>query len=171
MRVRLWVFCSACAALLAMYAGSLASVCLRRAVEAEQDIAAPGSVAGVEADNSYCYVCHTNYTAEPFACVHQRSGIGCMACHGSSDTHSADENNITPPDIMYAKARIDSFCDACHLGYTHAQLQTVSTARETCTDCHGKQHQLKVRTRRWDKVTGKLIADDGVRMNASSPKQ
>ena len=31
------------------------------------------------------------------------------------------------------------------------------------TQCHGK-HQIKVRTRVWDKGTGKLISDDGVRM-------
>ena len=35
--------------------------------------------------------------------------------------------------------------------------------RWICTDCHG-QHRMKVRTRVWDKETGKLIKDDGVRM-------
>ncbi len=37
-----------------------------------------------------------------------------------------------------------------------------------CTDCHG-EHRLKVRTRRWDKETGKLVSDDGVRMMEENP--
>jgi hypothetical protein len=32
-----------------------------------------------------------------------------------------------------------------------------------CTDCHG-EHRLTIRTRQWDKNTGKLIEDDKVRM-------
>ena len=33
----------------------------------------------------------------------------------------------------------------------------------SCTDCHG-MHRMAHRTRRWDKITRKLIKDDGVRM-------
>ena len=32
-----------------------------------------------------------------------------------------------------------------------------------CTGCHG-EHRLSHRTRKWDKTTGELIKDDGVRM-------
>ena len=40
---------------------------------------------------------------------------------------------------------------------------TADSERGYCTDCHGS-HRLEVRTRRWDKDTGKLIESDGVSM-------
>ena len=128
------------------------------------------------ADNSFCFVCHANYKKEKLAVGHARAGVGCMRCHGSSDKHSSDEDGLTPPEIMYAKAAINPSCMACH---ARAKIQAVAvhkpvlsaTAAEAkaCTDCHGRRHRLKVRTRRWDKTTGKLIADDGVRMTATAP--
>ena len=33
-----------------------------------------------------------------------------------------------------------------------------------CTECHGENHKMAVRTRKWDKKTRKLLSDDGVRM-------
>ena len=36
--------------------------------------------------------------------------------------------------------------------------------RLVCTECHGENHRMEVRTRKWDKKTRKLISDDGVRM-------
>lgn len=130
------------------------------------------------ADNSYCLVCHANLKNEPLAHKHQRVGVGCRTCHGESDKHSSDENNVTPPDIMYSKARIAGACATCHapagLLRTDRRLRLPLHARSLapsgatpkyCTDCHGA-HRLPVRTRRWDKDTGKLIKDDGVRMTS-----
>ena len=35
---------------------------------------------GPVADNSACYVCHTNYEEEPMVVVHARKDVGCMDC-------------------------------------------------------------------------------------------
>jgi hypothetical protein len=145
------------------------------------------------ADNSYCFACHMNYQRESLAAGHQRAGVGCTRCHGESDRHSTDENNVTPPDIMFPKERLNDACLKCHAPEkllargdekAHAALLAgkgdqdppgsgaTQPAREIgkkyCTDCHG-QHALNVRTRLWDKKTGRLIADDGVRMVESRP--
>jgi hypothetical protein len=131
------------------------------------------------ADNSYCLVCHANFKSEPLAHKHQMAGVGCRSCHGRSDKHASDENNITPPDIMFSNERIAGACTACHASAglrkldarlhqsMHAQSIAIASpaaaAGKVCTDCHGAHH-LTVRTRRWDRNTGKLITDDGVRM-------
>jgi len=122
------------------------------------------------ADNYYCYVCHNNFDGEELTLEHELVGVGCEKCHGISDKHSADEDGITPPDIMYSKEMINSFCISCHPEKELAEqmghkpfLALAETARGYCTDCHGS-HQMEVRTRRWDKQTRKLIWDDGVRM-------
>jgi len=113
--------------------------------------------AGPVADNSRCHVCHINYQDEQLAVVHARANIGCEKCHGSSDAHCGDEDNITPPDIMYPAERVNSFCKDCH------PTAKLGGGKKYCTDCHG-DHRLGYRTRRWDKTTGKLIEDDKVRM-------
>ena len=140
------------------------------------------------ADNSFCYVCHRNFEKEPLNVKHTKIGIGCEQCHGISERHSADEDGITPPETMYSKARINPSCMKCHTaeklkksdkhqaalammkneGKSLADkllqvMPEAASAKWICTDCHG-QHRMKVRTRIWDKETGKLIKDDGVRM-------
>ena len=139
------------------------------------------------ADNSFCYVCHRNFEKEPLTVKHAKIGVGCELCHGMSERHSADEDGVTPPEKMYSKARINPSCVQCHtvekLKDTEAHRLALSLAKDgkpgettppavqagaapvkrICTDCHG-QHRMKVRTRVWDKDTGKLIKDDGVRM-------
>jgi len=122
------------------------------------------------ADNSYCYVCHVNYDGEELTLNHEIAGVGCETCHGVSERHSADEDGITPPDRMFPRGKINAYCITCH---AEADINHVSehkplfdaTSGDThvCTDCHGK-HSMAVRTRIWDKETGKLISDDGVRM-------
>jgi Cytochrome c554 and c-prime len=126
---------------------------------------------GPMVDNSRCHVCHINYSEEKFAIKHARNDVGCETCHGESDAHCGDEDNITPPDIMFAKEKINPSCLHCHNteGLKEHKVHTkilAGTATKTkyCTDCHGKTHRLEYRTRRWDKNTGKLIEDDKVRM-------
>lgn len=126
-------------------------------------------VEGPMADNSRCHVCHINYADESLAVVHARANIGCEQCHGASDAHCNDEDNITPPQIMYPVAKIVGFCMGCHTRETieiephKALLAGTEAEKKYCTDCHG-QHRLGYRTRRWDKQTGELIEDDKVRM-------
>lgn len=129
--------------------------------------AAPAAAA-VPADNSYCFVCHANYRKEELAARNAKAGLGCMKCHGSSDRHSGDEDGLTPPDIMYPKETINPSCMTCHPEAKIAAKRShkevlAGTGGQVCTDCHG-DHRLKVRTRRWDKKTGRLVSDDGVRM-------
>ncbi len=145
---------------------------------------APGQKKGTTttepADNSYCYACHVNYKREPLADKHRRAGIGCASCHGASDKHSSDENNVTPPDTMFPKDKVNASCARCHAPATmaakarrkrsaaHNAVLALKPgprlrASPTCTTCHGR-HTLKIRTRRWDKTTGALLSDDGVRM-------
>lgn len=112
---------------------------------------------GPVADNSRCYVCHINYEDEALAFVHAQANIGCEQCHGSSDAHCSDEDNITPPDIMYPAEKINSSCKGCH------PTAKLGGSKKYCTDCHG-EHRLSYRTRKWDKATGELIEDDKVRM-------
>lgn len=126
-------------------------------------------LSGPMADNSRCYVCHINYDGEVLAVTHARADIGCERCHGSSDAHCSDEDNITPPDIMFPVAKIKPFCMGCHsreeinIPVHKGVLVDTGTREGCCTECHG-EHRLSHRTRRWDKTTGKLIEDDKVRM-------
>lgn len=125
-------------------------------------------VAPVEpADNSYCFVCHVNYQEEPLALQHQEAGIGCEQCHGLSAKHSADEDNLTAPEKMYAPARVAPFCLTCHAKRSLARdpnhrevFASRKTESQRCTECHG-EHRLTHRTRVWDKNTGKLLRKDG----------
>jgi len=120
------------------------------------------------ADNSYCYVCHANYKKDELSRAHQPAGVGCETCHGPSDKHSSDEDGLIPPQIMYPRQKINRYCMTCHPKDKIGQIEDhkplpAAKVKKVCTDCHGK-HRLKHRTRIWDKSTGKLISDDGVRM-------
>ena len=121
-------------------------------------------------DNSRCHVCHINYAEETFAIEHARNDVGCETCHGESDAHCGDEDNITPPDIMFAKEKINPSCLHCHdesdlrKHKVHVKVLEGTSKKKYCTDCHAKSHRLKYRTRRWGKTTRKLIEDDKVRM-------
>jgi hypothetical protein len=116
-----------------------------------------GQSAGLQADNSRCFVCHVNYMQEDIAVVHARADIGCAGCHGQSDEHIADESwasggNGTAPDIMYLPAKINPFCMSCHAKYKidtdqHKPLFE-NFEKMVCTDCHGS-HRLEVRKCKW----------------------
>ncbi len=119
------------------------------------------------ADNSRCHVCHLNFATEELAVNHARGDVGCEDCHGASDEHCSDEDNITPPDIMFPDDKIKPSCLHCHLDRIKNQKRhrrvLLGEIRKTCTDCHGK-HKMSHRTRTWNKRTGELLSDDKVRM-------
>ncbi len=128
---------------------------------------------GDPADNSYCIVCHVNYKRERLVTVHKPAGVGCETCHGISDKHSEDEDNLVPPDVMFSKRRVAPFCMQCHEkseliseNDDHKKLfeTTYRPGGKSCTDCHSMRHSLKTRTRRWNKETRELQSYDGVRM-------
>lgn len=122
------------------------------------------------ADNSYCFVCHANFKAEKIAAVHQKEGVGCAKCHGDSDSHSADEDGLVAPEVMFIREQIAESCSKCH---DEAKMRVVEdhepafradvAARKICTECHGA-HRMAVRTRVWNKTTGELLKAEGVRM-------
>lgn len=161
---RFWVF------LVVLAAAAVVTVsCKREEITEEPLLLLEDSEEGPEvlADNSRCHVCHINYEEEDLAFVHAVGDVSCEDCHGPSDAHCSDEDNITPPDIMFAQARIDGFCLGCHpkdkLSSVHKIVFDDTKGKNYCTACHG-EHRLKHRTRRWDKTTRKLIKDDKVRM-------
>ena len=122
-----------------------------------------------EADNSFCFDCHTNFKKEPFVLQHKAANIGCTACHGESLPHADDEENSTAPDIMFTKDVVNDSCSksGCH---SKADLEKTTSHkpwyagadpdRKYCTHCHN-QHRLDTRQRKWDKKTRKLISRDG----------
>ncbi len=122
------------------------------------------------ADNSYCYVCHVNWEKEHFVEQHRLKGVGCCDCHGDCEAHMDDEEGNAPPDVMFAKDKINASCmDTCHtidkLAGVADHIPYVLPGKEKkkpqlCTDCHGK-HRLEKRTRVWNQETGKLIEVDG----------
>jgi hypothetical protein len=131
------------------------------------------------ADNSFCYVCHANYESEKLVKVHQSEGVGCETCHGMSDKHSQDEDSLTPPDVIFAAAKVASYCGQCHEkrdlldgDESHEKFFAGQVEPDkTCTSCHDMKHVLKVRTRRWNKETRKIEWYDGVRMMQQKDKQ
>ena len=120
-------------------------------------------------NNQYCLDCHINFRQEEFTVVHGKAGVGCVKCHGASDEHAADEEHLTAPEIIYAKAKLNASCMTadCHPQPAMKQerghrpfFAEADPEHRYCTDCHG-EHLLPKRTRRWDKETRKLLEASG----------
>jgi hypothetical protein len=143
----------------------------------EQPVAVvePNAAPGPPADNSLCFACHVNFKKESLTVVHAQGGVGCTRCHGPSDGHRLDEDSVTPPDVMFAKSQIKAFCTACHVGKAmdipahQTVLAEPDPLKACCTDCHG-EHRLNYRTRRWDRITRRLIKDERVRRLSDEPR-
>ena len=119
------------------------------------------------AENESCYVCHGDYREEPMVGWHLKANVSCVKCHGPSHAHRDDEDNVTPPDVMYAAAEIDAACQKCHEDHLAPARKVIATWKQrcpqktnpddvVCTDCHG-QHRRPFRTVQWDKKTRELI--------------
>ncbi|MHC4075907.1 MAG: cytochrome c3 family protein [Planctomycetota bacterium] len=124
------------------------------------------------ADNSACLTCHMNYKNEELTVNHAKMDMGCVDCHGQSNEHAADKDALTPPEIMFSKEKINSYCLDCHpkeiLSPEHEKFLLVrDDTRKNCTGCHhGQDHRIKTRSRVWDKETGKLLRRDDVRQQS-----
>ena len=129
--------------------------------------AASAAAVGAAAANAACFVCHANYRGELLVEKHAQAGVGCAACHGESVAHKNDENNTTPPQIMYPAEKIDPFCQGCHAAHDvpprkvvvrwmEVGLDKVDPGKIVCTHCHG-EHRMKVRTVIWDRSSGQLL--------------
>jgi len=124
--------------------------------------------------NVFCSACHYGFAEEDLARTHERAGVGCERCHGESERHRSDENNVTPPEIMYPRDKINPTCMMCHPRHeirrvpaheallagakTSLDSASESDAHPTvCTDCHAKEHRITVRAIRWNKATGERL--------------
>ena len=144
--------------------------------QAEEVLVARQGKEEVFVANEFCSACHYGFAEEELAHAHELAGVGCERCHGESQRHRSDENNITPPQIMYPKDKINPTCMMCHPRQTIRRVpahETLLAGAETvfdpasqdagsplyCTSCHAKDHRIKVRTIRWNKATGELLKD------------
>jgi len=124
--------------------------------------------------NQFCAACHYAFGEEELALAHEQVGIGCERCHGESERHRSDEDNATPPEIMFPKDKINPTCMMCHprhaiehvpshnllLAGAKTIFDSDSDAAASpmyCTTCHAKDHRINVRTIRWNKATGELL--------------
>ena len=123
--------------------------------------------------NPFCYACHADFEEEELVFSHMIAGIGCERCHGESERHRSDEANITPPELMYPRVRINPTCMMCHprenIEHVSEHKELLAGAetvfdkvepegpKEVCTDCHAEKHRMNVRTVRWDKATGEIL--------------
>ena len=139
-------------------------------VEQVEPKPSPGFVA-----NPFCYACHADFQGEALESAHAKAGVGCERCHGESDRHRSDEANITPPELMYPRARITPTCMMCHPRDTikHVDSHKVILAGAAtvfdeekpeapltvCTDCDAKHHKMNVRITRWNKATGEILTN------------
>ena len=125
--------------------------------------------------NPFCYACHADFQGETLEARHAKAGIGCERCHGESERHRSDEANITPPELMYPRTRVNPTCMICHPRDTIKQVdshdviladaKTIFDEKDpegpekVCTDCHAPKHKMGVRTVRWNKATGEILQD------------
>ena len=160
-----------------------ASCCFEKRIE-DPSVEKPAAGESVEQEvaeetftaNEFCAACHYAFDEEKLARTHQQAGIGCERCHGESERHRSDEDNVTPPEIMYPRNKIIPTCMMCHPRHEieqvgpHKQLlagaktifdsDSQTKGRQMyCTTCHAKEHRINVRTIRWNKATGELLED------------
>jgi hypothetical protein len=108
-------------------------------------------------DNSTCLVCHLDLETEEIAAVHLKAGIVCAACHGASEVHRSDEQNIMKPEVTFGRLEIEPFCKACHPTHKSGKQYRVFVSEWTgrrrpngrmvtsgsiCMDCHGNHAVL-----------------------------
>lgn len=142
---------------------------------------APAQSVDHYAPNDPCYVCHGNLRDDRLVQVHGASEVGCIDCHGQSDNHRNDEDNIIPPDKMFAGEMIDQLCGECHESHDvpprkvverlrSRNLLTAKPADLSCTACHFN-HRLPHRTVRWDRRTGKVLSREALDAANAAQKQ
>lgn len=118
--------------------------------------------------NDPCYVCHGNMKEDKLVFAHAAGKVSCIDCHGPSVAHRNDEDNITPPDKMFARDQIDSMCSECHGEHDvpardvirrlqERKLASTKSGEIACTSCHF-EHRLAHRVVEWDKKTRKLLS-------------
>lgn len=78
-----------------------------------------------------CARCHVISVVEWGMSKHWRAGANCVACHGSSEGHVADERNNIKPERTPREEAIAALCLDCH---PKNRPKTPRTAK--CQTCH-----------------------------------
>jgi hypothetical protein len=125
----------------------------------EEEAIAANTEAAIE--NSACFVCHANYMTESLAGRHADVNIGCVHCHGESTAHRNDENNTTPPEIMYPSEKINAYCQACHSTAHDIPPRTIIARRLESNDETIDESSAKVIARWKERGLDKTKADPG----------
>lgn len=112
-----------------------------------------------QVDNSECLICHMDFKTEVLSVRHEKAGVGCTSCHGTSLAHGDDELNVTPPDRLFGRAEVVPFCKACHPTHKTGKVYNAFLRKwhgrrrpngrmvlddSVCTDCHGNHAVLRV---------------------------
>jgi len=117
----------------------------------------------VPAPDKACFVCHDNYSREKISRKHRAredddgkdddehlkparlrpKRNGCAGCHGPSLAHRMDEDNVTTPDLMYARGEVEAACLRCHVPHKKEtdrddEQKAPLPPDPVCTDCHGR---------------------------------
>ena len=87
-------------------------------------------VAPSVAENAACFVCHDNFQEEELVTQHAVGDTGCVDCHGKSYAHRNDENNTTPPDVMFPRDKIEASCLKCHDTHDAPAVKVIVRLRE-----------------------------------------
>lgn len=90
-----------------------------------------------------CTMCHVDVEDELEGGTHVAKRVGCVACHGPSKGHVADENNEVKPDELFPKKDTDRLCGRCHKCSQPAAERPAQ--RKVCTECHGAHAFPKTR--------------------------
>ena len=91
------------------------------------------------AENAACYVCHANFQDEELVTQHAAGDTGCVDCHGKSYPHRNDENNTTPPDMMFPREKIEASCLKCHETHDAPAAKVIARLHERLPRVSGVQ--------------------------------
>ena len=66
--------------------------------------------------NVFCSACHYGFSDEELARTHELAGIGCERCHGESERHRSDEDNIFDGQLQYRRTILRGITRCSNLG-------------------------------------------------------
>jgi hypothetical protein len=101
-------------------------------------------------------------TAPDIIYAHEDVNKFCMTCHPQEKLAKSKNHKDLMPAILADQGKLKADKSPAKSAGKAGKLEAED--RLVCTECHGENHRMEVRTRKWDKKTRKLISDDGVRM-------
>jgi len=101
-------------------------------------------------------------TAPDMIYAHEDVNKFCMTCHPQEKLAKNKNHEDLFPAKLADQGKLKADKQPAKSGGKTGKSE--AGERLACTECHGENHRMEVRTRKWDKKTRKLISDDGVRM-------